>query len=141
MISSATMVRIYQLLAKKVRLPYCPKKPKMSKPALQNAETAVNTDIQIPFAPNRGTKAAARAIAPISSKPKLVCITRYSIFLVPAASSRLIDSLASIILLKPSFLRSARLKKAVSVTRPRPPIWISSRITACPKTVNFEKVS
>ena len=37
--------------------------------------------------------------------------------------------------------RMASAKKLVRVTRPKPPTWIRTRITACPNTVNWVQVS
>ena len=47
---------------------YAPNRPNRSKPALQKAEIAVNTLIQIPSGPNCGTKAKASSTMPMTSK-------------------------------------------------------------------------
>ena len=101
----------------------------------------MNALIQMPSAPNCGTKAIIRSTIPMISKVIASLTTIFSTSVAceyPLAETLSPSSRRS---LKPIRRLAASAKKLVRVTRPRPPTWISSKTTACPKGVNCVQVS
>ena len=108
--------------------------PSRSKPALQNADTAWNTPIFTPRQkPNCGTKRQESSTAPAASNAKVPNSTRRVSRTMPALSDRLSPALITSRSRSVIVRRSRKEAIDASVIKPSPPIWMSSRIIACPK--------
>ena len=108
---------------------------------MQKAEIAVNTLTQMPSNPYWGTKTKHSSTAPRASNraaSEMTILSTSVACAIPLAETLSPSSRRS---RKPIRRRTASAKKLVSVTNPRPPIWIRSRMTACPNPVNCVQVS
>ena len=107
--------------------------PNISNPALQNADIEWNTAIQIPLKPNVLQKSGSKSSAPVASdnnvpsKMNLVSLT------IPPTLGAEIASCIVLRCIREIFLPDKMTTAAATVTTPRPPIWISTRMTVCPK--------
>ena len=97
--------------------------------------------IQIPSRPNCGTKANISSTAPRLSNPMASPTTTFSTWVAWEKLSAETLSPSRRSPRKPILRRMASAKKLVSVTSPRPPIWISASSTNCPKAENWVQVS
>ena len=88
--------------------------------------------MKMPSAPNSGTNTVASRSAPAVSTVSAVIMTTFMSWLMSGPVDAT-DSCARCIPRRPSLRPIAMLKKVVSVTSPRPPIWMSARMTHCPK--------
>ena len=104
---------------------------------MQNAEMEVKTEIKMPSAPYRGTKAGSSNSAPTVSTANVIPTIPLSSLGVSSKLVALVDSWASCKVRNPNFRRISRLKNSVSVTRLSPPTWIRARITPWPKKVQW----
>ena len=91
--------------------------------------------------PYLGIKAVDMSRAPMPSQASTVPTMPMSILLMFAMEPKLMDSCASCISRRPSFLPAMTVKKVEKVTRPRPPTWISRIMTICPNRLQCVKVS
>ena len=116
--------------------------PMRSKPALQKADTEWNTEYQSPFpSPNSGIKRIASSTAPESSnmsvpRPMVLVIS----IMRPTRTVLMLSAMTprSRMLMR----RRSSLEKSVAmVMKPRPPSWMSTRITTCPKPDQYVAVS
>ena len=113
-----------------------------SKPALQNAETEWKTEYQSPCPrPNSGMKRIARSTAPASSK---MSVPRPMVEVISMMRPTRTVLMLSAMTPRSRMLmrrRTRREKSVAMVMKPRPPSWMSRRITAWPKPVQYVAVS
>ena len=109
--------------------------PIRSKPALQNAETAWNTPIAMPFPnPYSGTNRQDSSTAPAPSMVNVPSSTRRVRRTMPPPSDRLKPALITMRSCSVNVRRSANEAMEAMVIKPSPPIWMSSRMTHLPNT-------
>ena len=116
--------------------------PIRSKPALQNADIAWNTLYQSPFAqPSIGTNRNASAAAP---SPSMVAVpisaSRISRTMPPTLKEATL-SCKIVRWRRPIRLPIAMETSASSVITPKPPIWMATISTTCPKSDQCVPVS
>ena len=113
---------------------------RMSIPALQKAETEWNTPYQMPTAPYWGMNTVMYKSAPAPSTASVPQITFFTNRKSPERVLRLKASCKSKRSESPILRFSASIKPVITVMTPKPPTWISKRITACPNTLQVETV-
>ena len=113
---------------------------KISMPALQKADTEWKMEIQIPRNPNCGTNTGIHNKAPTPSTAKVPVSTRLTKRINPDNELRLKASCSNS--RSPSPIRRCNITiiPAKTVITPKPPIWISRRITACPNPLHVVTV-
>ena len=116
--------------------------PRISNPALQNAETEWKSAAYRPSAhPKRGTNWVASSTIPVNSiinVPIAILFTRRS---TPDRRSVPVDCMMSFLDCREIFLLMNIAKSVIMVMQPSPPICIRSIMTVWPKIVQWVKVS
>ena len=113
----------------------------MSKPALQKAETEVNTPFHTACAPYLGQKHTVRMSAPAPSKQKVVPRAPRTSRPMSPMSLRLKLDTAMSRWLRDSLRFTIRAMRKITDMNPRPPSWMSSRMTTWPNSVHAVRVS
>ena len=110
-----------------------PRTPIRSKPALQKAETAWNTEKYSPCPqPKSPTNRVASTAAPSSSKNSVNSKMRLIRCSMPPMRPVPEDSISTRRSYSPIFLRRNMLNMVMTVMNPTPPIWMSRMMTICP---------
>ena len=116
--------------------------PKMSKPALQKAETEWNTPhfraVRKPYA---GQNRAVRIKAPTASTLKLPTSTVFCSRTMPFMSETLRAWAITSRCFRPMRRRRKKITRVAADMKPKPPISIRHRITVCPKPLHCTQVS
>ena len=107
--------------------------PRISNPALQKAEIEWKKANQTPFTPKFLQNAGIIITAPHNSKIRVAFKINPVRRTIPPTFGAAIASCIVHLCIREIFRPERRAKDAATVTTPRPPIWIRSRIIAWPK--------
>ena len=103
--------------------------PKMSKPALQNAEIEWKIDIQIPFAPKFLQKTGIIETAPTASIINVPVMMNFVSLTIPPTFGAEIASCIVLRCIRDILLPASIENDAAIVTTPSPPICMRVRMT------------
>ncbi len=114
----------------------------VEKPALQKADTAWKTAGQsAPVEPSRGVKATSSRSAPTASMTNVKSTTWRTRRRSLRCGATSVMTLVNVSCRSERRRPTDAMMRLVKATTPRPPSWMSSRIHACPQTVNTRAVS